>query len=155
KVDQGPNVPDKVEHPLYVKVRGRKGDGSPLVTSPTPTGYTPQQIKAYLGLQGTGAGRTIAIVDANDHPNIAADLTVFSAQFGLPLVCGPAGAAPPPACLTFTKATPQGTPPVDQGWALEIALDVEWAHAVAPGAKILLVEAKSASLGDLLSAISY
>ncbi|MEJ8867665.1 S8 family serine peptidase, partial [Pseudomonas jessenii] len=43
----------------------------------------------------------------------------------------------------------------DAGWALETSLDVEWAHALAPAAKILLVEANSSSLGDLFSAVSY
>src|SRR5262249_28286556 len=55
----------------------------------------------------------------------------------------------------FTKATPQGQPAFDAGWAGEIALDVEWAHAIAPGANILLVEARSSSLTDLLNAVKY
>ena len=50
---------------------------------------------------------------------------------------------------------PQGQAVTDAGWALEIALDVEWAHAVAPKASILLVEAKSASLADMTAAVSY
>src|SRR5437867_6967368 len=55
----------------------------------------------------------------------------------------------------LSVAKPQGAPANSAGWAGEIALDVEWAHAVAPGAKILLVEARSSSLSDLLGAVNY
>jgi hypothetical protein len=108
--------------------------------------YSPDQIqKAYgfnkLSLDGTG--QTIAIVDAYDNPNILSDLQKFDQQFGL---------SDPPS---LTVATPGGQPSTDTGWALEEALDVEWAHAIAPGADILLVEAASSSGADLLSAIDY
>jgi subtilase family serine protease len=93
---------------------------------------------------------TIAIVDAYDAPSIESDLAVFSAQYGLP------------ACTTangcFTKVDQNGGsryPRSDAGWALEISLDVEWAHAIAPGANILLVEAKSNSFANLLAAEDY
>jgi subtilase family serine protease len=76
-------------------------------------------------------------VDADDNPNIALDLYMFSVYWGLPL-CG-AGC--------FTKVDQSGgtnyPPPASSGWNLEIALDVEWAHALAPGAHILLVEANA------------
>ncbi len=92
-----------------------------------------------------GHGQTIAIVDAYDDPNVANDLNTFDSQFNLP------------ACTTangcFTKSTPQGTSSTDSGWALEISLDVQWAHSIAPGAKIVLVEASTSSLGNLLSAV--
>jgi hypothetical protein len=107
--------------------------------------FTPAQVRAAYGfnqLPYNGSGQTIAIVDAYDDPNIASDLKVFDRQFGLP-------------DPVFTKATPQGQPAFDAGWAGEIALDVEWAHAIAPGANILLVEAKSSSLTDLLNAVKY
>ncbi len=128
----------------------------------SPTGLTPTQIwHAYgfdqigCGLTGTtwpnsklcGNGQVIAIVDAYDNPNIESDLATFNKQFGLP-PCTKANGC-------FTKATPQGGPKFDQTWALETALDVQWAHAIAPGAKILLVEAKSSSLSDLLVAVDY
>src|SRR5262249_28281374 len=108
-----------------------------------PSVFTPAQIRHAYGFDQvsyTGANQTIAIVDAFDDPNIAADLAHFNSPFGLP-------SAP------FTKATPQGQPAGDQGWGEEIALDVEWAHAIAPGASILLVEAKSNSFSDLLGAV--
>ena len=53
------------------------------------------------------------------------------------------------------EAHPQGQPKTDSGWALEESLDVEWAHAIAPGATILLVEASSASISSLLAAVDY
>lgn len=154
EVDQGPLGAGRVRHPLFVQTDGRTAAGEPKVTSTVPSGYTPAQIQAYLGLGGNGAGQTIAIVDAFDHPSVASDLNLFSQQFGLPMICGSAG-ADPANCFTFIKAMPQGTPSVDPGWALEIALDVQWAHAVAPKAKILLVEAATNSLANLLSAVDY
>ncbi|MBA3912540.1 MAG: S53 family peptidase [Acidobacteriales bacterium] len=89
--------------------------GCPISTSTTvPTG-------------GVGA---IAIVDAGDYPTAAQDLQAFSDQFGLPA-----------ADLQVVYA--DGTkPPVYSDWLLEEALDIEWAHAMAPNAKIFLVESK-------------
>ncbi len=124
----------------------------------SPTGLLPIQIRHAYGFDQLtcsytnssnlcGSGQTIAIVDAYDDPNIQNDLTTFSNQFGLP------------SCTTtngcFVKATPQGKPRSDQGWALEESLDVQWAHAIAPGAKIILVEAKTASFSNLLGAVDY
>jgi subtilase family serine protease len=100
-----------------------------------PTGMSPTQIKTAYGFPAAlqGAGEVIAIVDAFDDPNIEADLATFSTQFGLP------------ACTTangcFTKMFINNTQPTaNAGWATEISLDVEWAHAIAPQAKILLIE---------------
>ena len=121
--------------------------------SPSPVGLTPAQMKAAYGFSASntaGAGMTIAIVDAYDLPTAENDLNVFSTQFGLP------------ACTTangcFKKVNQTGKtkyPRVDSGWGLEIALDIEWAHAIAPGAKILLVEASSNSFSNLLAAEDY
>jgi subtilase family serine protease len=101
-------------------------------------------------LATAGAGNTVAIVDAYDDPKIESDLAVFSSTFGLP------------ACTTangcFKKVNQTGGisyPKSNVGWSLEIALDVEWAHAIAPGAKILLVEATSNSFTNLLAAEDY
>jgi len=154
EVDQGLQGPGLARHPLFIKIHGRDSRGNPLVTSTTPHGYNPAQIGAYLGLTGDGSGQTIAIVDAYDDPNIIPDLNTFSSTFGLPLVCGTTGANAS-SCVNFTKATPQGTTSTNSGWALEISLDVEWAHAVAPKANILLVEAASNSFSNLMGAIDY
>ena len=118
-------------------------------------GYSPDQLKAAYGLSqlnctssnSCGSGETIAIVDAYSDPTIANDLSVFSTEFGLPQ-CTVANGC-------FTLATPFGVPQQNSGWDLEIALDVEWAHAMAPGAKILLVEANSSSFSDLMNAVNY
>lgn len=109
-------------------------------------GYSPAQIRKAYGVDkvsATGAGQTIAIVDAYGSPTMQNDLSVFSSQFGL-------------AQANLSIAYPTGKPSTtDGGWALETAMDVEWAHAIAPGAKILLVVAKTASDSDLLAAIDY
>ena len=121
-----------------------------------PAGFSPSQIRHAYGfdqitfnngtVQGDGTGQTIAIIDAYDDPNIASNLATFDAMYSLP--------APP----SFTKVNETGGtsyPTADQSWALEISLDVEWAHAIAPGANILLVEASTSGLGDLITAVDY
>src|SRR5919202_230925 len=121
--------------------------------SSSPTGLGPATIKSVYSFPTSstaGAGKTIAIVDAYDDPNIENDLHVFSQQFGLP-VCTSANGC-------FQKVNQTGGkkyPRTDSGWALEIALDVEWAHAIAPSAKILLVEANTNSFTNLLAAEDY
>jgi subtilase family serine protease len=138
-------VPGGVQHGLQLKVLGRTQAG-PLLATSTTSGYTPAQVRASLGLTGTGAGQTIAIVTAYDAPNVVRDLAVFNQAFGLP--------APP----SFRKVNQTGgtkMPPVNAGWALEAALDVQWAHALAPDASILLVQASSSSLLNLLTAVTY
>jgi len=107
------------------------------------------------GLTGGGAGITVALVDAYDSPNALADLNAFSTQFGLPKIPAQTGAVCAPA---FTKVNEFGStalPPYNSGWEVEINLDVQWVHAIAPCANILLVEASSASSIDLLAAVEY
>src|SRR5438552_6832360 len=128
------------------------GVGNPNA-SPSPTGLSPATIKSvynYSTSSTAGAGQTIAIVDAYDDPTAESDLATFSSQYSLP------------ACTTangcFKKVDQNGGssyPRKDAGWALEISLDVEWAHAIAPGARILLVEATSNSFNNLLAAEDY
>jgi subtilase family serine protease len=126
--------------------------GNPAATA-SPTGLSPSTIKSAYSFPTSstaGAGQTVAIVDAYDDPTAESDLGVFSAQFGLP------------ACTTanrcFAKVNQAGGtsyPRKNAGWALEIALDIEWAHAIAPGAHILLVEASSNSNANLYAAEDY
>ncbi len=88
----------------------------------------------------TGGARMIAIVDAYDAPNAASDLAAFSKQFGLP-------------AASFQVVYASGAKPAyDMGWEFEESLDVQWAHAMAPEAKIVLVEAASSSFADLMTA---
>ncbi|MHB9130205.1 MAG: S53 family peptidase [Armatimonadota bacterium] len=126
-----------------------RGDITPPIhvnLSRAGVSYTPAQIRHAYGfdqLSNTGAGQTIAIVDAYGSPTIQKDLNTFCQKYGLPTT-------------TITIAYPTGKPSKkDAGWALETALDVQWAHAVAPGAKILLVIAKTSSITNLLAAVDY
>ena len=121
-----------------------------------PSGFSPQQISQAYGfnqiafnngaIKGDGSGQTIAIVDVADQPNIASDLQTFDSMYGLP---------PPPNFVAVNENGGGSLPAPDQNWGLEISLDVEWAHAMAPGANILLVEANSSSYQDLMTAVNY
>jgi len=123
------------------------GGVSPLVSSDGAP-FDPTEIRHAYGFDNlgyTGSGQTIAIIDAYDDPNIASDLATFDKQFGLP----------DPIFVKTDQNGGTNYPRYDSGWSTEIALDVEWAHAIAPGAKILLVEANSNSFTDLLAAVDY
>lgn len=107
-------------------------------------GYVPTKIRNAYGLNNIsydGSGQTIAIVDAFHNPTIINDFKAFDAQFNI-------GSPDKLIVQSFTQKT-------NEGWALEAALDVQWAHAIAPKATILLVEAASDSLKDLLNAVKY
>jgi kumamolisin len=151
---------------LNAKMRGATATSgaSPATTGSAPWPEEPYQTPASLaciyGLVGTpgtcnpnavftnstGGSKLIAIVDAYDYPNALSDLQAFSAQFGLPI----------PNNTNFTVVYASGSQPVDgasSGWQEEEALDIEWAHAMAPNAKIVLVEAASNSLVDMYAAV--
>jgi hypothetical protein len=135
------------------------GKVRPQTSSATPpaTSLSPQAIRhaygidniSFTGITGDGTGQTIAIADAYDDPGLVSstdpnfltsDLARFDAQFGL-------------TNPVFTKLNQSGGtsyPSFDSGWSLEESLDVEWAHVIAPMAKIILVEANSATLTDLV-----
>lgn len=146
------------------KDKKTKSKLTPSATYSSPVGKTPAQIRNAYGVSsilfnsivGDGAGQTIAIIDAYDDPSMVSstnsnflisDLHRFDVQFNLP---------DPPS---FTKVSQTGSqsrlPSYNSGWATEIALDVEWAHAMAPGASILLVEASSSSTSNLNTAVKY
>jgi autotransporter-associated beta strand protein len=142
-------------------------DGTPLTAGYSqPTGLTPTEIRhaygidsiAFNGLAGNGTGQTIAIIDVDDTPSLVSssdgtfntsDLHKFDVAMGL---------SDPPK---FTKVSQTGSPTSlpsasgTSGWSRETCLDVEWAHAVAPSANILLVEANSASSTDLNAAVVW
>ena len=114
----------------------------------------------YAGLHASGVdgrGTTIAIVDSFGSDTIASDLNNFDTQFGLQHMCGETGVTCTAGMPTFSILNVQGSPPpvpppaskgTDQegrdAWALEVSLDVEWAHATAPEANILLVTSPTA-----------
>lgn len=123
----------------------------PATDNSFPVGLTPAIMADIYGfnqlcLETLGTGQWIGIVDAYDDPTIEADLGVFSAQFGLPS-CTTANGCFLKVCSTGKKPAPSGS------WSTEMALDVEWAHAMAPFAPIVLVEAPSSSTSDLLAAV--
>ena len=89
-----------------------------------------------------GTGQTVVIVDAFGSPTAAADIAKFSSTFGLP--------AP-----NFAVFDPQGPPPYNSGWAGETTLDIEWSHAMAPGAKIVLIETIDNFDNNLMGGIQY
>jgi len=156
------------------------GTAAPQASTSTVTTYTPAQIRAAYGLPALpasysnltaaqaaqlGAGQTIYIVDAQHDPNAAAELAAFNSKFGLPacatkgITSLPLAAASKTACefsvvySTSAGALTATAPSYDAGWASEIALDVQWAHATAPLARIVLIEANSASYDNLLGGV--
>ncbi|HQU45447.1 MAG: hypothetical protein B7Z73_00935, partial [Planctomycetia bacterium 21-64-5] len=114
---------------------------------------TPQQARHAYGLdsivsQGQsldGSGQTIAIVDAYNDPSIWGDVAHFNAEFGLP---------PLEYKESWFELNGQ-KPPADAGWAGETALDVEWAHAMAPGATILLIHSWDQSPAEYFKAVGW
>ena len=115
-------------------------------TGASPAGETPQSIRPVYNLPSSGGSNIIAIVDAYDYPTAENDLNVFSSVLGLP-PCTTANGC-------FTKIYASGHQPrANCGWAQEASLDIEWAHAMAPNAKIVLVEAASNRFNDLFAAV--
>lgn len=121
-----------------------------------PSGIAPATMQKAYGIDlvsfgsviGDGTGQTIAIVDAYNAPSIQTDLAAFDTQFGL--------AAANLTVINQSGGTtlPANAPGAGNSWAVETSLDVEWAHSIAPGAKILLVEANSASDANLFAAVN-
>jgi len=134
--------------------------------NPSETCYDPYQVRhAYkidtlLNSGFNGRGKTIVIIDAFQSPNIVQELNTYNSFYSLPGLNG-LGGANNPALGSFTQIAPNGLTPFDPtngdmvGWAEEITLDVLWSHAIAPGANIVLVLAKSDSDPDILSATRY
>jgi subtilase family serine protease len=124
-----------------------------------PCGYSPSEIQtaynmAPLYSQGlTGAGQTIVITDAFGSSTIRQDAEVFSQVYGLPdLTSSNFQVLRAPGAVNSTVCNPHGL--CATNWDLETTLDVEWAHAMAPGANIDLVIAGNNS-SDLDEAINY
>ncbi len=100
-----------------------------------------------------GGWGAVVLVDAYDNPNAASDLAYFSSHFGLAVASFKKVYANTSfGTLNGMTASCSGTPPGDTGWGLEEDLDIQWAHAMAPAAKVVLVEACSSSFADLLFA---
>jgi subtilase family serine protease len=125
---------------------------NPSPNAAAPSGETPATIRPVYNLPTGGGSGTIAIVDAFDYATAANDLNVFSSTLGLPAMpdCGSNGNVAP----CFRKVFAAGKKPrANCGWAQEAALDIEWAHAMAPNARIVLVEAASSSFANLFAGV--
>jgi len=124
------------------------------VSSAPPAFYTPSQVRTAYGvpnlINGTlpGQGMTVAIVDAYSQPNIQSDVNLFSSFFSLPKMDG-VGSDPTLSVLVPTGQSTPGLPPSGTNWGIEISLDVEWVHSIAPYANIDLVTCQDSS-GDSL-----
>ena len=127
-------------------IKGTKGL-RPLLD--TPSGYGPADLQGAYALPANGgAGATVAIVDAYDDPTAESDLAVYRQQYGLP-PCTTANGC-------FKKVDQRGGtdyPEVDEGWAGEISLDLDMVSAVAPNAKLLLVESDTSFFTDMGAAV--
>jgi kumamolisin len=144
---------------VIFKPAGSKG------SVPHASGETPASMACIYGLTPavpgcpingttalpTGGWGAIALVDAYDNPNAENDLNVFSAQFGLP-ACTTANGC---FSVVYSGGNHLTPPAYDEGWADEHVLDIEWAHAMAPNAKIILVETPSGSNDDLFAGVAY
>ena len=117
------------------------------------SGLTPAQVAEAYGLNsisfqagsgtvpGNGAGETIALIEAYHDPTLPSDLATFDRAFNLPA---------PPNLIVADQAGDV----TNEGWSIEESLDVEWAHALAPAATILVVEAQSQSRQSLINAVN-
>ena len=130
-------------HLIFKPSKGKPGG--------SPQGETPQSLRPVYNLSVTGGNGIIAIVDPYHYATAQNDFDTFSRQFGLPAstdtVCN--GSQP---CFRMVYAT-GSKPHKNCGWNQEAALDIEWAHAMAPRAQIVLVEAASNRLTDLFQAV--
>lgn len=128
--------------------RARLGNALPSANSALSSGYSPAQVAHAYGFDqipsnGDGRGQVIAIVDAYGSSKVQSDLNTFCDQYGLPRT-------------TVNVVFPLGKPAIsDSGWASETLLDVEWAHAMAPGATISLVVSTDDTVSNLMASVKY
>ena len=169
---------------LRSHIESEDHDATPLASGTAIATYTPAQIRAAytlpaLPVTGTtlssaqaaqlGAGQTIYLVDAMNNPNVVAELAAFDSKFGLPTCTVtaiatnatlPLATAPSTGCIlsvvysTTSGALTASAPSYDSGWSTEISLDVQWAHATAPLARIILIEAPDSSVNSLQAAVN-
>jgi subtilase family serine protease len=148
---------------IYTPAQIRAAYQLPLLPSAASWGTLTADQRA-----GLGAGQTIYIIAAYHNPNVASELQAFNSQFGLPtcssLSIAPTQALPLSAAATsgcqlsvvYSSGTGMSStaPAYDSNWAMEIALDVQWAHATAPLARLVLIEAADANTPSMLNAIN-
>jgi len=166
------------------QIESEDRDATPLASGTAIATYTPAQIRAAYALPALpvtgvtltsaqaaqlGAGQTIYLIDAMNNPNVVAELAVFDSKFGLPACTVtaiatnatlPLASAPGNGCVlsvvysTTSGAMTASAPSYDSGWSTEISLDVQWAHATAPLARIVLIEAPDSSVNSLQAAVN-
>jgi subtilase family serine protease len=159
--------PLKAHHPIHVKRHFQPSEIVPFVSSSSTLGTSPSQIWSAYDLNSLncsmtgyqwgdshlcGYGQVIGIVDWYYDPNIESDLGTFSQFYGLPSCTVANG------CLNISVENGAPTDPNvpdNSPTDLEISLDVEWAHAITPGAKILLVNSASNSLYDIFGGSGF
>jgi subtilase family serine protease len=150
RLTEGGESPVSFMRPHYSIYAPEQTSAASTPSGPPTSAFAPAQVRHAYGFDqvtNQGAGQTIGIVDAYDDANAESDLGVFSKQFGLPACTSSNGC--------FRKVYSNGKKPVaNANWSVEIALDVEWAHAIAPKATILLVETPTNSLSDLLTGVT-
>lgn len=118
-----------------------------------PTGLSPSQVRSAYGVPASGGSGAIAIVDAYHYDAALKDFNTFATQFGLPTETSTNANASTNKVFQVVYAS--GSKPVsDLGWSQEAALDVQWSHAMAPKAKIYLVEAATANFSDMMAAVN-
>jgi subtilase family serine protease len=151
--------------PVFTPAHIRAAYGLPAL----PTSYANLSAAQAAAL---GAGQTIYVVDAYHYPNAERDLAAFSTKFGLPLCKTvpittatpmPLSSASNAQCTLSvvpvtmdTKGAPEldsKLPSYNSAWAQEAALDIQWAHAIAPLARIVLLESRTNNVADMSVAV--
>jgi subtilase family serine protease len=135
---------------VVTDARGNVKNGKPTPNATTPSGFGPADIKAAYSIPAGTGSPTIAIVDAYGYSAAESDLAAYRSQFGLPPCTRANG------CLRIVNQS-GGTklPREDTGWAQEQALDLDMASAACPNCHILLIQASSASISNLMAGVDY
>lgn len=130
-------------------VRGAAAKALTGKAAALPPGYGPADLASAYKLPATGgSGQTVAVVDAGDDPTAEADLAVYRTTYGLP-ACTTAN-----GCFHKVDQTGAASPlPADQGWGVEIALDLDMVSAACPDCHIILAEGDDASLASLAATV--
>lgn len=164
--------------------RSGQGEVNPMAGGSAIATYTPAQIRAAYGLPALptswsgltsqqaaqfGAGQTVYIIIAYNSPNMLAELNAFNQKFGLPQCVNKTVAtnatlplSPPSGnqCeISMVYSTPSGAmtsavPGYNEGWATELALDVQWVHATAPLARIVVVASADPNINSIAGSIA-
>ncbi len=137
---------------LTVAAKTTETAGKPVTPAATPSGLGPSDLQSAYALPSStaGSGRTVAIVDAYDDPSAESDLAVYRSQYGLAACTTANGCFKKVGQTGSTTSLPRG----NSGWAEEISLDLDMVSAACPQCHILLVEATSATMTNLGTAVN-